>query len=207
MGVSVTTPSEMEYNKKLSRRDDSWITTCFSGADMENSLYFMLISKDTGPGFHITSDSLIYDLMFDQFSKQYNGLKKEEITLQGQTGIALTGQNKEQPNLYLHLVCFVRHNRYIALFTISDKERLQAPVLKNIFGSLSFIDAPRPDWRPYSSPDGRISAWAPSPFRHHDVNSNAEQVLAYDTTTATTFFVIPDTVDKYSFFHSEDFFW
>jgi uncharacterized protein YbaP (TraB family) len=208
MGVSLLSPIELAYNDKLSKTKlKSFKVTCLSGVDVSNGAYLMLISKETRAGYHIISDSLVYDDLYEQFKGQYTDYKKKEIDIQGHKGIVITGRNIESPNIYLYAVCMVRNNREIVLFTVCNQKDLNADWLKNVFSSFSFITQPHQEWRSYGTPDGSIVCWAPTPIRPFLATNGNLQWLSYDTITATTYHIVPDTLNKYSWYGSDSVYW
>jgi len=212
MGISLVTPSLPTYNKQISDdKSAGWKVTGLASSDPRTGSYILLFSKDIKPGYHILSDSTIYKDLSTALQAQYRNVTETERTIQGYKVVELMGQNIDQPTLRLHALCTVQNNRNILLMVISDSVNMKMPQLDTLFTSFSFIQHPAVNWQKQSAGNNLFSAWAPDAFREHEptitYTYESSQWISYDTTTATTFYVIPDTLSKYRWFQSDSAYW
>jgi uncharacterized protein YbaP (TraB family) len=206
MGISFISPAELTYNKKLSNDSDGWHISAFTGADMTGGQFIILISKDIFPGHYLNNDSTLQNNLIQSLEAQYANLQVDSIGLQGYKGIVLKGTNIEQKGFYMKAMSLIRNNRNIVLLVVSDSAQMQTPKTQKIFNSLRFIPPAAAPWKIYTTADSVFSARVPGPFR----NWNSEEVsyvYSFDTTTASTYFIMPDTLGKYVWFKNDSLFW
>jgi hypothetical protein len=206
MGISFMTPAPITYNKKLSSENEEWHVSGFTGTDLANSMYLLLFSKDIKPGYYLNSDTLIQKEFIANLADQYTNLHIDTIDGPGYKGLRLQGANKNTEGIYIQAVSLIKNNRNIVLLVITDSLHKDAPVTQNIFSSLHFIPPPAHAWEIYTSTDSVFSARVPGAFR---TMSNGFNNFAYsfDTTTASSYYVRPDTLSKYSWFKHDSLFW
>lgn len=207
MGISFATSAVVTYNEKLSsNRDESWKISSYTGADPATSAYVMLFSKEIKAGYHIVSDSAIHDLFYQKMKEQYTDMQMSDTTVDNCREIRLSGKNILQPNIFMHGLSVVRNGRHILLLIISDLSSWHGGGLERVLSSFHFIPHPSVHWQTDSSPDSSFTGWGPSRFRSFIYKSGLEWV-AYDTTTSTSYLVIPDTLGKYAWYPSDSLFW
>jgi uncharacterized protein YbaP (TraB family) len=207
MGISFTSPASLAYNKKMSNdKDDGWLISCFTGLNMTTGSYVMLFSKDVKPAHYINSDTLIQSQITEYFKTQYTNLRIHDENLQGCYGKRFSGRNIQQPGLFLDAFSVIKNNRNIVLLIICDSSQLNAPATQQMFSSLHFIDPPAMAWKPYTTGNQLLTAVAPGPFRPLD-NGRTNFVYTFDTTTATSYYIFPDTLNKYSWYPHDSSFW
>jgi len=208
MGVSLATPTMLTYNEKFSnKKDDAWKITCFTGID-QSGAYIMLFSKEVKPGYHIPDENKVHQLYFEAMQKQYSDLHKDSTTLDSAKLIRLIGKNIQQPDIQMNTISIVKGGRHIVLMVLGDSSTLQSSPMRSVFSSFHFISHPPVHWQKYGSPDSTFSSFAPSPIRPHLYKGgNKLQWVSYDTTTATTYHIIPDTLGKYTWYLSDSLFW
>ncbi len=209
MGVSFVTPARITYNEKLSSiKEEGWKLTCFTGADQSTGAWVMLFSKEVTPGYHIPDEKLVHDSYYEKIKSQYNNLHKDSSVLGTAKMIRVTGRNILQPGFFLNAVSVVKDGRHIVLLLIGDSATIYSPAMQGIASSLHFIPHPSVNWKKYESPDSTFSVYTPSPIREHYYKSgNKLQWVSYDTTTATSYLVLPDTLDRYRWYSSDSLFW
>ena len=208
MGVSVTTPAKLTYNEKFSnKKDDAWKITCFTGMDRSGGL-IMLFSKELKPGYHIPDENKVHDQFYEAMKKQYSNLHKDSTTLDSAKLIRITGRNNEQPDIFMNTFSIVKGGRQILLMVLADSPTLHSSSMQSVFSSFHFIAHPPMHWQKYGSPDSSFSSYAPAPIRPHIYKAgNKLQWVSYDTTTATSYHVIPDTLGMYTWYRSDSLFW
>jgi uncharacterized protein YbaP (TraB family) len=207
MGISFISPTEVTYNKKMSSdKDEGWHVSAFTGTDISNGMYIMVFSKDVQPAHYLTSDSVIQNGLVNGIKNQYADLQVDTIMLQGYKGIHLQGAHSDQPGLSMEAVSLIKNNRNIVLLVISDSIHIKAPITRNIFSTLRFIPPAVMPWRQHVSPDSALSARLPGPFRVFD-NGERRFLYAFDTTTASSYYIISDTLSKYTWYKQDSLFW
>ncbi|HUP11160.1 MAG TPA: TraB/GumN family protein, partial [Niastella sp.] len=206
MGVSLVSPAELSYNKKLSSDSDGWHISAFAGADISGGRYVMLFSKDISPGLYLSNDTAIQHGLVQSMSYQYPQLKVDSINLQGYNGIVLKGANAEQKGFYMQAVSLIKNNRNIVLLVVCDSAQMQSPETQKIFNSFQLITPVALPWQLHTTADSLFSARVPSPFRTWNTDGN-HYTYSFDTTTASTYFIMPDTLGKYVWFENDSLFW
>jgi uncharacterized protein YbaP (TraB family) len=206
MGVSLVSPAELNYNKKLSTDSDGWHISAFAGADISGGRYVMLFSKDIFPGLYLSNDTGIQQGLIQSMSSQYPKLKVDSINLQGYNGIVFKGANEEQKGFYMQAMSLIRNNRNIVLLVVSDSAQMQSPETQKIFNSFQLITPASQPWQQYTTTDSLFSARVPCAFRTWNTDGN-HYTYSFDTTTASTYFIMPDTLGKYVWFENDSLFW
>jgi len=203
MGVAFTTPTRLSYNEKFSSsKDKSWKVSCFTGVDHSGAV-IMLFSKEVKPGYYIHDENVVHNLIFEAMQKQYGNLRKDSTTLDSVKMIKVTGKDIEQPGISMNMISIVKDGRHIALIVLGDSSSMPS-----VFSSFHFISHPSVHWQTYESPDSTFTTYAPAALRPHFFKGgNQMQWVSYDTTTATSYQVIPDTLGKYTWYASDSVFW
>lgn len=206
MGVSLVSPAELTYNKKLSTDADGWHISAFAGADISGGRYVMLFSKDISPGLYLSNDTSIQKGLIQSMEFQYPKLQVDSINLQGNKGIVLKGASAEQKGFYMQAISLIKNNRNIVLLVVSDSAQMQSPETQKIFSSLRLIPPATLPWQLYTTADSLFTARVPAPFRTWNTDGN-HYTYSFDTTTASTYFIMPDTLGKYVWFKNDSLFW
>jgi uncharacterized protein YbaP (TraB family) len=206
MGVSMVSPAELTYNKKLSTDSDGWHISAYAGADISGGRYVMLFSKDISPGLYLSNDTAIQQGLIQNMRLQYPELKIDSINLQGYNGIVLKGANAQQKGFFMQSMSLIKNNRNIVLLVVSDSAQMHSPETQKIFNSLQFIPPASLPWQVYTTTDSLFSARVPGPFRTWNTDGN-HYTYSFDTTTASTYFIMPDTLGKYVWFENDSLFW
>lgn len=208
MGISFNTPVKLELNKQLTQKTANGLNlTVFSGIDLSTGNYIMLFSKDVMPGMYITNDSILQSEFKILLNKQqYVNLQFKDTVIQGRQTSIVEGDNQKQ-KLHLRAVNTVFGNRSVNLFVLGTAEAMATPQINGIFTSFKILPRPQANWQQYTAANANFSAWAPSPIREYTTESQTIQYIAFDTTTATTYFVVTDTLGKYEWADSDSSFW
>jgi len=207
MGISFIAPTEITYNKKLSSgKEDSWHVSGFTGTDITNGMYIILFSKDVKPAHYLSSDTLLQNKLVESLKQQYTDLHIDSINVQGNKGIRIRGNHTDQPGLFMEAVSLIKNNRNIVLLVITDSLHLQAAETKTMFSSLRFIAPAAIPWAVHTTADSLFSARIPGTFRTLD-NGESRFTYAFDTTSASSYYIIPDTLSKYTWFKNDSLFW
>ena len=205
VGVSFVTPVALAYDERQSKQIDGWSIRTYSSADISRGVSVALVSKGIMAGYVAVPDSGIFNPLDRQMESEYTDIQREDIDLQGYRAIKFAGRFREQRDFYIRSLFVVRHNKNIILMCIGDKDRLHSPAIDSLFASFTFIH-PVNSWAWVESPDRDYGAWAPSPFAKEA--SGAKLIsFSYDSTSAVSYFVMPDTLGKYEWFASDSMFW
>jgi uncharacterized protein YbaP (TraB family) len=206
MGVTVSTPAPLTYNKQFSIQNESYKITSYACTDAASGSYIMLFSREVTPGYYILNDSAVYEEFYTNLEGQYDNVRKKELYIQGHKAALAWGRNIKQPEVYAKALSVIRNNRNITLMIIGDSAHVLSSSVDDIVNSLRFTEPPKLKWNTYQLPDKSGSAWAPAAFRFHEEGSEM-YMIAYDTTSSTTFFMSPDTLNKYNWADSDSTFW
>lgn len=206
MGISFSTPAKLSYNEKLSiKKDESWNTNCFTGVDPASGNYVMLFSKEVKPGYHILHENILHQDFIERTKKQYGNLSIDSSTLDNVKVIRMSGRYLADTAIFLNGVSIVKNGRHILLMQLGDSTSLSS---QRILTSLRLIPHPAAGWKKYESPDHSFSTYGPAPVRPHEYKKgNQLQWVCYDSTTSVSFQVMPDTLNKYTWYSSDSVFW
>ncbi|MBV9987736.1 MAG: TraB/GumN family protein, partial [Chitinophagaceae bacterium] len=208
MGVRFSSPAKLDFNAKLSTvTDKNWLISSYTGADNNIGAYIMIFSKEVRPGYYITNDSLIHTETFKLFKNEYANWQVRDREIDGISLKEFVATSLKQPNVKMRGYSIVRFNRNILLLTAADSTSLGHPSLDGIFRSFHFIEPGVRAWRQETARGGSFSARAPAPFQLVNLGEDGENEIAYDTLTATSYTVAPDTLSKYRWSKTEDDFW
>lgn len=208
MGISLSAPSKLDYNKQFSdESSEGWKVRGYAGVDIASGTYTILFSKEVRPGYLILSDSTVFSDFLKNMKTKCENVKNEMIDFHGHMAQKITGNTGDQPGVILTCINIVNNNRNIVLMVISDTANLHSPQVENIYNSFKFIDHTSIPWQNHRSPDSLFSAWAPSKFWVDETTKQQRVLIAFDTTTATTFNVLSDTLDKFIWYKDNSSFW
>lgn len=212
MGVSFKTPTNLVYNEKLSRKDDAWKVSCFSGVDRATGSMVLLFSKEIKPAYHIANIGQVYGDYTDRFTKGYAHLQQDSLFIDSVKFMGYRGQDNENTGLFMNALTAVKDGRQVVLMVLSDSTGQESQVLKEVSQSFRFIPHSRQPWGAYEGPDHAFRFYGPSPVRRHassdnENDNNNVQWVSYDTTTATSYLIWPDTLGKYTWYLSDSAFW
>jgi len=209
MGISCELPATLSYNKKLSNNsDEGWKITTYTGTDLSSGSYIMIFSKEVKSSHYVPTDSVVFNDFNDNIKKQYTDFQLQEKVLQGNRMVKLIGKNLEQPDLYMTSLNILQNGRNILLLAITDSAHLHSQATERIFESFRLVPHPAVEWKSRSDANNRFSSEAPAAFQSYVSKvSNEEQFCAYDTTTAISYMVIPDTLGKYFWAKDDSSFW
>ncbi|MEO5684266.1 MAG: TraB/GumN family protein [Chitinophagaceae bacterium] len=207
IGVRVVSPAPLTYNKQLSNNTgEGWKISAFSGSQVSTGSYILLFSKDVKPAHYLQSDSVIEAELSNNLRPQYDDFKTETHWLQGLSVSRLSGRNKLQPSLYMSAASVLLNGRNIVLLVVTDSLHRHSPEIDSLFTSLQFIPHPRTQWKNSFTPGNNFSSLTPDSFVQY-TNNNQVQFYAYDTTTAISYNIIPDTLNKYFWVKSDSSYW
>ncbi|MEO6315861.1 MAG: TraB/GumN family protein [Chitinophagaceae bacterium] len=209
MGISFTTPTPVTYNEKLSNpSDNGWKISAFTGTDPATGVVIVLYSREVMPGKFVSADSVIYNDFSVNLKKQYRFFQQNDKWVDGFRMERISGRHQLQPGLFVNALNILKNGRSIILVTISDSANLHAPATDSIFSTLRFIDHSPVNWQIQTAGDNLFSSRAPGPWRFSaDDNGGKSHYYAYDTSTAITYSVIPDTLSKYYWAESDSAYW
>ena len=208
MGIRFLSPATLEYNEKLSSESDSWKVSCFTGADPVTGAYVMLFSRDVRPGYYITADSTVSDDFRQRMRKQYDNPVENERTIEGVKAIWMSGRNTENPGLYTSALSLLKNGRNLLLVVISDSAKNSDPRLQGVFSSLHFLPRPSRPGISAAAPDGKWTCTVPFPLRPVVQGTHRRLTwVSYDTNSAVSYQVIPDTLGKYRWYSADSVFW
>ncbi|HVS97883.1 MAG TPA: TraB/GumN family protein, partial [Puia sp.] len=208
MGIRFLSPATLEYNDKLSSIGDSWKIACFTGADPATGAYVMLFSREVRPGYYITADSTVVNDFRERMRTQYEHIVENERTIDGTRAIWMSGRNRANPQLYSSALSLLKNGRNLLLVVVSDSAENSNARLQGVFSSLHFVPPPSMPAVRGAAPDGKWTCTVPSPMRPVVQGAHLRMTWAsYDTNTAVSYQVIPDTLNKYRWYADDSLFW
>lgn len=207
MGVSLVSSAKLVYQKNMSRVDAGWNISCFAGVDVPNSAYIFVFSHDMTRGNYLVSDSLIYKDLTDRFSKLYDNLQETRTDAPLSSTRVFTGNLASQKGALIKVQASVHHNRKILVMATADSIHMQSAAIDSLFKSVQFFDKPA-EWKTRTAPDSSYTISAPSALTLYDASRTLSSTAqAFDTATATTYLIVPETLSKYYWIKSDSAFW
>jgi uncharacterized protein YbaP (TraB family) len=207
LGVSFVSPINLAYNEKLSKSaDESLKATTYTGMDVKTGAYIMLLTKALKPGYHFANLQATYKDMEKLFYTQYDHIQRDSIFLDSIKLVHFTGQNIKRPEIFISAVVAIRDGRQIMLMVITDSASRNSTSLLEPIRSLRLIPHAPIRWENYESPERLFSFYGPSPAITKSNKTN-QWWVSYDSATATSYMVIPDTLDKYAWYTSDSAIW
>lgn len=206
MGISFISPAGLTYNKQMSNDNDGWHVSAFAGSDLSGGKYVLLFSKDIFPGHYIQSDTALQNNLKRYIKTQLLHFQIDSIHLQGYNGLVFRGPSMEQKSINMQVMSLIKNNRNIVLLMAGDSAEMQSPKTQKIFSSMRFIEPAAMPWKVYTSSDSLFSARMPGPFRTWN-SEESSFLYSFDTTTASTYYIMPETLDKYIWFKNDSLFW
>ncbi|HVU56088.1 MAG TPA: TraB/GumN family protein [Puia sp.] len=208
MGVSFVTPVKLTHNDRLSKSNEaSWKITAFSGIDRGSGAMVMLMSKELTRGYHVTDLPGTYDGMEKVLETQYTNVQKDSLYLQDSAKAMLyTGQNIQRPEIFISAVAVLKDGRQTVLMVISDSADKNSPGLREAIHSFRLIPHTAARWDTYEEAEHVFSFYGPAQAYADTYNGN-KRWISFDTTTATSYMIIPDTLGKYAWYSSDSAFW
>ncbi|MFL9481953.1 TraB/GumN family protein [Chitinophagaceae bacterium LWZ2-11] len=205
-GISLKSHVKLELNEKMSKMNDgSTGMSVYSGVEVSSGSYIMLFVNNIKPGYHIINARDNYDNFYSLFEKQYFNVKKDSFLLDGAKVFVAVGEVKAQHGLYVKSIASVKNNRAFILMVLTDSAN--KPMADEVIASFKFIPHPIVNWKRSMSIDSTFTTWGPSNIMPYITEGGESQQLGYDTTTASTYYVIPGNLNKYTWFDSVGSFW
>lgn len=179
-------PSRELTETSAKNKTEGWQITNQTAMDLANQIYYMLIVKETQPGYYIISDSVV----FDDIKRNMQSNEEVAVTFikeKSENGIPhlyLNGRYKQQ-NFLLQSVHINKDNRSFSLLAIYDKSLTDTANISRFLHSLEFSDSKNPGWQTYSGPGHIFSTYAATPFVKKEsedtsVTATAYSLLAHD---------------------------
>lgn len=206
-GIHFMAPTPLTYSEKLSSTaQSSWNVKGYSGADYNNSSYILFFSKEVPPGQFTLNDTPAHVYLIQHLKPQYLTLKHKEFNIQGYKGISMQGRLKEDPSYYMQGVSLTNYNRNIVLMVMADSAHLKKPETQKIFRSLQVTPPAALPWQEHTTADSLLSAYVPAPFSIYD-KEDQNFIYSFDPITACSYFIVTDTLSKYTGYWSDSLFW
>lgn len=206
-GVSFLTPVTLTYNERMSRSsEESWKVKTLAGIDRNTGSLVMLLTKTLTPGYHLADLDGTYEAMGKIFSTQYKHIQKDSLFLDSVKVIHYKGQNIKQPQIFVSAAVTVKDGRQIMLMVICDSSNRNSATLMDPIRTFRLISHSAVHWDNYESPEHLFSFYGPSPAIINTYKSN-QRWVSYDSVSATSYMVIPDTLGKYAWFSSDTAIW
>jgi uncharacterized protein YbaP (TraB family) len=198
MGIRFLSPVKLSYEPSISNdKDDSWRIHGFIGNDTRSGSYVLLFSKEIKPGYYITNDSTVHSATMALFQKQANNVVVHSKELNGSPYKEFEGISNKQPGFSMRGVSFIRNGRNLLLMLISDTTSQGKAIADTLFGSVRLMEPLQANWQKRTT--AAFSTWAPVDFK--DIKSAQRsattQLIAYDTTTSSSYLVLADTISNY----------
>jgi len=206
-GVTFKSPAKIELNPTLTKQTGAvkdWDVGFFTGQDKKSGAFLMLVTKQVKPGNVIFSDSAVLEEISDYFKEKYH-VEKKWSTIDGYRALSMEGPAKD---VYMKALTLVRGNKNIALLLVTQKkdedQRLLSPLT-----TLRFIPYKRGLWRTEQDSLHTYSAIVPAPFTREYESANgvdAVNTYSFDTLSATSYYVVADTLNNYAWVANDSLF-
>lgn len=205
--VRISSPVRLTYSRPLSSNEDGnpWEVRTYTGTDGARKALVMLLEKRLKPGYFLYEDSSLLPELCETMHAKYNsGCEPEAV--QGYPARRMNGKSKD-PELETRILAIQRGNQTVMVMEVG--EHVDAPELKQVFSSTRLLPYATPIFTMRRGPDGTYSTAAPGPLTTHTTHADPPEhyVIAYDSSSSTTFFVETDTLTPYYWMESKAAFW
>jgi uncharacterized protein YbaP (TraB family) len=206
-GVSFVSPFPLSYNQKLSNsREETWKGTAYTGLDNRTGALVMLVSRSLKPGYHMADLNANYAAMDKVFNTQYDHLQKDSIFKDSIKFMHYRGLSKQRSDISIAAIVVAKEGRLITLLIAGDSTDKNWSALLEPIQTFHLIPPAAAYWNSYESPDRQFSIYGPSPIIYHTYKGNSQWV-SYDSTTASSYLIIPDSLGKYAWYTSDSTMW
>lgn len=204
LGIHFKAPVAQFNPQSSNEHQDGWKFVSQIGIDPSAGCYVMLITKELNAGMRLNQSNTVYESLKTLIHKQYINVKIQDTLIQGNKAYMASGRNALE-NFYTKTLSSIYGNRMVFLMALGDSLALESPAIRQMFHSFQFIPSTtNHEWNLYTNTSNDFRTWAPSPIRDHKEDNDHQLLyLSYDTTTSTSYFIVPDTLDRYTWSESD----
>ena len=151
----------------------------YTTSDYSDGSYYMMIVKNSLPGFFLNSDSLLFEFQKQRFTENtgISAIQTSELFVNGCHGYEISAEKKFEGKDYVYkLYMIFRGNRIYIPMTVSEKGRENSEEIKNFFKSFTFLSFDDSKWKQHVSPSNDFIAWSPSDFELKKIDSSTNEI-------------------------------
>jgi uncharacterized protein YbaP (TraB family) len=182
---SILLPAKPISNFTKGTQETLFDAYTYSASDFSDGSYYMMIVKNSLPGYYIVNDSLIFENLKKNFTATGESklIAESEFFMKDSHGYKLVLEKKDNDKSYiLQVQAVFRGNRMYLPMTVTEKGKENSEGTQRFFSSFSFLPPAESQWKQRSSPENNFIAWAPKDFITKTIDSST-----YETTRTKTF--------------------
>jgi uncharacterized protein YbaP (TraB family) len=160
----------------------------YTASDYSDGSYYIMLVKNSLPGYFINSDSLIFEAYKKNFTETGDThiTYVSEISINGCHGYKILAEKTSPDIAYAYQMYMIfRGNRIYMPMTISEKGKENSAGIQNFFNSFTLLPFEKSEWKQYTSSSNNFTAWTPSDFELKEIDSSSTEVLNKQTFLAT----------------------
>ena len=188
----------------------------YTSVDYNDGTYYMVVVRDTKPGYYIEDDSLY----FNEYRKNlesiptYTVKEFDLVKFKDHNACHFVALQKEKNSeILLEGYLIRRGGRTYVPMAIMPKEKAGFPAITNFFRSFTPIPYKTSGWKNRTLPETVVSTYVPAPFERvvqdstsYDFNPYLKKYHTVDVNTAQSFSVEIETLSPYYWSKSDSSF-
>ncbi len=179
----------------------------FISVDYSDGTYYMVMVRDTKPGYYIESDSSY----FDEYKKNMEALPQyqlkdfSQVKFKGQNAWHFSAlQRDANAEILLEGYLIRRGNRTYVPIVVMPKAKADFPQVTNFFRSFSLLPYEETSWKKQPLGNTNINVYAPGPWIKAEVDPSSylfeprvHSYHAQDINTAASYSIDVETISPY----------
>lgn len=199
--ATVTGKELNNFQLPLGLEDDlqSWNLDIKAYVNDNFSNLFILAAKEAKPGYYISSDTALYNLVENQLlsKKGFKLLAKAFIDFKGHKALQLNVYNEKVKTLF-RTIQIVKDNRVYSIIAGSMTEDSSQAI--SFINSFDFITPKPTNWS--SNTTDYFSVWSPAAFTITDTVAK-NNYISFDKNTTATYEVLREVINPYQYWTSD----
>ena len=176
--------------------------------DPETGAYYFVGVNEANAGYFLDNDINTVKSLFEKQKQRLALVNTDTIYFKNGRRVAeFAGIMKEAPLMTRGQFIF-RGNRWYAFLVIYDTSKPAAGI-DRFFNSFKELEYMPVKWQTQTSGDNNFNAWLPGTLE--DITDEDKETtlkyIAYDSTTSTSFVILPEHFGKYYWQNSDSIFW
>jgi len=200
---SVSFPGKPVENNQINQQFgevEGWAVSNLTFLDPLSQTYYMMVLKETKPGYGIVSDQDLFAESRNAFANN----QEMELTdfyldsLENKLPFSMASGNYKPTQFQLKSFTVNRGNRSYILTVVYDKKLVDTLQMNNYFKSFQLLDYQTSEWKIWSDSLKTFTVQAPSSFQSTvDSVSGTDFLTAYDSLSGFSYYIEKNTLSPY----------
>jgi len=191
-----------QLHQQINQREgaDAWHIDNLTFIDPVNQSYYILVLKETKPGYVLISDEEIFQDAKNVIQSNPDitmSVYKKDTTKEGIPLLWIEGQSKSSG--YKMKACYIsKGNRSFSLISIFDEAVVDTLQVARFFNSFKLLEYELPEWKRYSDSLKSFTTLAPSAYTFAiDSTSGISYYTSFDNKSSFSYYVQQETMSPY----------